>query len=464
MTVSSTTSRVDYSGGAGSTYPYPFRIFQDSDLLVFVDGSDTPASLGADYTVTGAGDAGGGNVVFSISVNGKKVSIVRDLAATQEVDLVPNDAFPADTVEGELDRLTMLVQQCQEELARCIELRKSSTQSGKTVDDLVAGSYLRVNSAATGIEMSTLVDGGGLISLPLAVADGGTGSTTESQARDTLLANEDARTNTVKIIATQQATTSSTPAAGIGVGERFKAQSADENPSDFGQLDFTAADVTGGSEDTYFQILLRVGGAALTAVYRFVATSVFRAIFTHANTADRTYTLQDSSDTLVGRDTTDTLTNKTLTDPVINNPTISGGSMSGTTTGGTLSAPTLAGAIVSGAAPATPDVNTLYTDSIVKGWLVTASGGSWADSADLNVSSITDNGTGDFTVNWARAFSSANYACVCTVADAGGGDSLIPYEYTGTAKTASLVRFRIRNVTTATDPSKGVNVIAIGNQ
>lgn len=43
----------------------------------------------------------------------------------------------------------------------------------------------------------------------------------------------------------------------------------------------------------------------------------FAAIFTHANTSDRTYTFQDSSDTIVGRDTTDTLTNKTLTTPTI---------------------------------------------------------------------------------------------------------------------------------------------------
>jgi hypothetical protein len=34
--------------------------------------------------------------------------------------------------------------------------------------------------------------------------------------------------------------------------------------------------------------------------------------------------------------------------------------------------------------------------------------------ASAGVSSITDNGTGDWTVNWSTAFSSANYAAVCS--------------------------------------------------
>lgn len=104
-----------------------------------------------------------------------------------------------------------------------------------------------------------------------------------------LISTQDSRTNTVDPALTIRSTTSGTPAAGIGTGILLQAESTDENPADFGQLEFAASDV-GASEDTYFQILLRVAGAALSAAYRFVATSAFRAIFTHANTADRTYT------------------------------------------------------------------------------------------------------------------------------------------------------------------------------
>ena len=111
---------------------------------------------------------------------------------------------------------------------------------------------------------------------------------------------DSSRTNTVDTALIVESVTTGTPDVGIGTGILLRAESQDENPSDIGQLDFTFSDRTTASEDSYCQILLRVAGAALAAAYRFAATTAFRAIFTHANTADRTYTLPDFTVRLVG--------------------------------------------------------------------------------------------------------------------------------------------------------------------
>ena len=116
------------------------------------------------------------------------------------------------------------------------------------------------------------------------------------------LRTQDARTATVARPWALWADTTGAPAAGIGVGMTFQGESADENPSDFGDLDFVASDIGAGTEDTYASIRLRVAGRALDEKYRFSSTAGdgFAALFAHAVTADRTYTLPDADTTLGG--------------------------------------------------------------------------------------------------------------------------------------------------------------------
>jgi hypothetical protein len=72
-------------------------------------------------------------------------------------------------------------------------------------------------------------------------------------------------------------------------------------------------------------IRFRSSGSAASAVTLLDAVS----------TAGRVVTLPDATTTLVGRDTTDTLTNKTLTSPIVNTPAITGGTINNTTIGAT---------------------------------------------------------------------------------------------------------------------------------
>ena len=114
-----------------------------------------------------------------------------------------------------------------------------------------------------------------------------------------IAAPEDSRTDSVDVAGEIRSTTSGSPAAGIGTGLLFSAESADENPSNAGELDFVFTDVGAATEDSVLDILLRTAGAALGARYRFQATGAFRALLTHALTADRTITFPDEAGTLL---------------------------------------------------------------------------------------------------------------------------------------------------------------------
>jgi len=76
--------RVQYTGdGAQTAFTYPFPIFDDADLAVYVDGELKVAS--ADYTVSGAGADAGGSATFAAAPpDGAIVTLLRDLAVEHD--------------------------------------------------------------------------------------------------------------------------------------------------------------------------------------------------------------------------------------------------------------------------------------------------------------------------------------------------------------------------------------------
>lgn len=97
-----------------------------------------------------------------------------------------------------------------------------------------------------------------------------------------------------------------------------------------------------------------------------------------------------------------------------------------------------------------------------KGW-VRWNGANNTIIASNNVTSITDNGSGSFDINWTVAFSSGNYGAAGMAADLGGSASIIQMR-TGTLPTTTVLAIQIREDSGAGTDSNAASVIAYGDQ
>jgi hypothetical protein len=152
---------VEYTAEADqTTFPYPFRIFDATDLAVYQNASLLSTSQ---YAVTGVGDDAGGTVVLVAAAEaGDELIIESQIPATQDVTYTPGGAFPAASHERGLDRLARLIQQNQHRLGRCLQLNTALSFGLTGLElphpdtlTLVAGGkkYLSWNDAETNLTL-----------------------------------------------------------------------------------------------------------------------------------------------------------------------------------------------------------------------------------------------------------------------------------------------------------------------
>lgn len=123
----------------------------------------------------------------------------------------------------------------------------------------------------------------------------------------------------------------------------------------------------------------------------------------------------------------------------------------------TLSVTTITGAntIKSGTASTPPtiqDSNGTEVGTFCRAWVNFNGTGTVAIRASFNVTSITDNGTGDYTVNFTNAMTDANYSFAIS---AGRYDSAFPVPVGG--RTTQPTSTSMRIYTTSTDGASGVD-------
>ena len=106
-----------------------------------------------------------------------------------------------------------------------------------------------------------------------------------------------------------------------------------------------------------------------------------------------------------------------------------------------------------------PSTNVEGINYSCRAWVNFNGTGTVAIRGSGNVSSITDNGTGDYTINFTTSMTDANYSTVGTTGSPSVAHGIFMFvKGTGTATTASNVR--ISTVTTGSADYDFVNVLA----
>ena len=163
MTVSNTDSPVKIYTGTATEYPIPFDYISDDDILVTLynttTGAATDQTIDVDYTIVEE------TVTYSEEPGAEYNVVIRRVTEfTQEASFGPGEEPPLSTHESAFDKLTMLAQDLNERLERCIMFPDS--YSGTDFDFELpnptgnAGRLLRINEDGTGLDVLAVSDSG----------------------------------------------------------------------------------------------------------------------------------------------------------------------------------------------------------------------------------------------------------------------------------------------------------------
>jgi len=116
ISVGDLTPRNQYTATNGQTvFAYSFPIFADADIKVYI--GSTLKTLTTHYTVSGAGTDNGGNVTLGTgATTGDIVTIYRDMPVARTSDYQTNGDLLAETLNDDLDKLAMMIQQIEYDL------------------------------------------------------------------------------------------------------------------------------------------------------------------------------------------------------------------------------------------------------------------------------------------------------------------------------------------------------------
>lgn len=169
MTVESTTRKTTYAGGqADHTFTFKALTTAPEDIkclkTLISTGAETDLTYAVDYTVDLEDDGIGGVVTLNPTCSTLyTVTVYRVTTDKQESDYDDYNQFPADTLETDLDRRTMISQERGEDSDRTLKLSISTSGVDTTLPTPVADQVLGWDSAGTAIENKDLTDLGTIV-------------------------------------------------------------------------------------------------------------------------------------------------------------------------------------------------------------------------------------------------------------------------------------------------------------
>ena len=485
-----------YTATSGQTvFDYDFEIFEDSDLQVYKtpagqDPNDTSdlLTLTTDYTVTGAGTTGGGTIVLTSGADaGDVITIWRDIPIKRTDDYQTAGDFLASDVNDEEDKQVMMLQQLEAQLGRVPQFAR--TQNIDSFDTKMpaplAGRLLKVTDDGTGFEFANASE---LTAITVAErsewigADGSltayafTGATDNGDGTYTLNGLSSDVTGIfhagrqVKIIGSSTGTVYAeinsssfsatlsvtvTPRSGSVANEALSvyvgimsavnpstpfynaAQLPYSNSSSgLSATDVQAAidEVEGRFDDLENGIIdyPTAGGTgdaitATTGASAYTTDNVYTVLLTADNTGAATINL-------------DSLGAKAIKLLNGNDPSA-----------GNLKDGAIANFLYDGTNMVLLNPETVFTGSdaypafACRAWVNFKGTGTVTIRASGNVSSITDNGTGDYTVNFTTAMQDANYSPVVSCSNNVGTFNYVTASLYQTGWTSSAFGFQARN-------------------